>query len=90
MTIIALDRFVVVCYSHRQRMQVKTSMLFIAIIDALAIAFVVPYGFHIKMIVGFDGDARCNEVWMGWSRDQCHKTIFAIIDDKALSTIQTV
>jgi hypothetical protein len=24
MTIIAVDRFVVVCYSHRQRMQVKT------------------------------------------------------------------
>jgi len=68
MTIIALDRFVVVCYPYRQRMQTKTSLLFIAIIDFLAVTFVLPYGFHIKLIVGFDGEDRCNEVWSGMSR----------------------
>jgi hypothetical protein len=36
MTIIALDRFVVVCYPYRQRMQIKTSLLFVAITDLLA------------------------------------------------------
>jgi hypothetical protein len=62
MTIIALDRFVVVCYPYRQRMQIKTSLLFVAVTDLLAVLFVLPYGFHIKIIVGFDGEDRCNEV----------------------------
>ena len=65
MTIIAVDRFVVVCYPYRQRLQIKTSLLFVALIDLVAVAFVLPYAFHIKIVVGFDGEDRCNEVWRG-------------------------
>ena len=65
MTVIALDRFVVVCYPYRQRIQSKTSILFVALIDILAIIFVLPYALHIKIIVGYDGEDRCNEVWFG-------------------------
>ncbi len=68
MTIIALDRFVVVCYPYRQRLQIKTSLLFVVIIDLLAVIFVLPYAFHIKIVVGYDGEDRCNEVWRGSSR----------------------
>ena len=28
----------------------------------------MPYAFHIKIIVGFDGEDRCNEVWGGMYR----------------------
>ena len=68
MTIIALDRFVVVCFPYRQRLQIKTSLLFVSVIDLLAVLFVLPYAFHIKIIVGYDGEDRCNEVWSGSSR----------------------
>ena len=40
----------------------------ITIIDLLAVAFVLPYAFHIKIIVGFDGEDRCNEAWGGMYR----------------------
>jgi hypothetical protein len=35
------------------------------LIDCLAIGFILPYAFSIKLIVGYDGDDRCNEIWSG-------------------------
>ena len=40
-------------------------MLFIAMIDLLAVGFVLPYAFNIKLVIGLDGEARCNETWSG-------------------------
>jgi hypothetical protein len=40
----------------------------VALIDLLAIGFVLPYAFHIKLLVGFDGEDRCNETWSGTVR----------------------
>ena len=52
LTIIALDRFVVIIFPYRARMQIKTCCLMIAMIDFLAILFTAPYAFHMKISVG--------------------------------------
>jgi neuropeptide Y receptor len=48
LTIIALDRFVVLIYPFRTRMHVKSCVLLIALIDAAALLFTAPYGEKIK------------------------------------------
>jgi hypothetical protein len=40
----------------------------VSFIDLFAVAFVLPYAFHIKLVVGFDGEDRCNEDWSGTIR----------------------
>ena len=52
LTIIALDRFVVIIFPYRARMQIKTCCLMIAMIDFLAILFTAPYAFHMKISIG--------------------------------------
>jgi hypothetical protein len=49
LTIIAVDRFVIIIYPFRARMQLKTSILLIVIIDALAMLFTAPYAFHVEL-----------------------------------------
>jgi hypothetical protein len=38
------------------------------LVKLTTVLFVLPYGFHIKIVVGFDGEDRCNEVWFGTYR----------------------
>jgi hypothetical protein len=40
----------------------------IIIIDLLAAAFTTPYAFHVAIVVGPDGEQRCNETWDGLKR----------------------
>ncbi|QQP51792.1 Neuropeptide receptor A10, partial [Caligus rogercresseyi] len=49
LTIIAVDRFVVINYPFRARMQVKTCICLILIIDLLACIFTAPYAVHISI-----------------------------------------
>ncbi|TRY76954.1 hypothetical protein TCAL_09216 [Tigriopus californicus] len=69
LTIIALDRFVVIIYPFRARMQVKTCLVLIWIIDMLACLFTGPYAYHVT-IENDDttGDEQCNETWGGLRR----------------------
>ena len=49
LTIIAVDRFVIIIYPFRARMQLKTSVLLIVIIDTLALIFTAPYAVHVDL-----------------------------------------
>ena len=50
LTIIAVDRFVVIIYPFRARMQVKTCLVLICIINLLAMVFTAPYAFYVGLI----------------------------------------
>ncbi|XP_040574622.1 prolactin-releasing peptide receptor [Lepeophtheirus salmonis] len=67
LTIIAVDRFVVIIYPFRARMRVKTCICLILIIDILAGIFTAPYAVHIS-IVTYGSLDRCQENWDGMKR----------------------
>ena len=50
LTIIAIDRFVIIIYPFRARMMIKTCVALIAIIDVLACVFTLPYVFHMTTV----------------------------------------
>ena len=52
LTIIALDRFVVIIFPYRARMQIKTCFLMITLIDLLAMLFTAPYAFNVGTTEG--------------------------------------
>ena len=52
LTIIALDRFVVIIFPYRARMQIKTCCLMITLIDLLAMLFTAPYAFNVGTTEG--------------------------------------
>lgn len=69
LTIIALDRFVVIIYPFRARMQIKTCLVLVWIIDMMACVFTGPYAYHVT--IEHDettGDEQCNETWGGLRR----------------------
>ena len=68
LTIIALDRFVVILYPLRARMQMKTCALLVALIDGLAMFLIAPYAFHVGIVGEDDDDVRCTETWDGLRR----------------------
>ncbi len=73
LTIIALDRYVIIIHPFRARMQVKTCLVTILLIDLISMAFTAPYAFHVGL-VDLDGpeangtDMLCSETWGGARR----------------------
>lgn len=74
LTLIAVDRFVVILYPFRARMPLKTSVAMVAIINATAAVFTAPYVFHVGLVEAADsgGNGRrrwlCGETWSGGKR----------------------
>eukprot|EP00095_Tigriopus_kingsejongensis_P009521 snap_masked-scaffold561_size136864-processed-gene-0.3 protein:Tk09521 transcript:snap_masked-scaffold561_size136864-processed-gene-0.3-mRNA-1 annotation:"neuropeptide receptor a10" len=69
LTIIALDRFVIIIYPFRARMQVKTCLLLVWIIDMLACLFTAPYAYHVTIRLDeTSGNEQCSETWVGMRR----------------------
>ncbi len=50
LTIIAVDRYVIIIHPFRARMQVKTCLVLIMLIDLTAMAFTAPYAFHVGLV----------------------------------------
>ena len=59
-----MDRFVVIIFPYRARMQMKTCLVLIGIIDFLALLFTAPYAFHMEHgWVNETQDYHCGEIW---------------------------
>ena len=68
LTIIAVDRYVIIIHPFRARMQVKTCAVLILLIDLMAMGFTAPYAFHVRLVdVGGD-KTLCYETWEGAPR----------------------
>ena len=67
MTIIAMDRFVVIIFPYRARMQMKTCLVLIGIINFTALLFTAPYAVHMEHGLdpysGVNGNYQCGETW---------------------------
>ncbi len=68
LTIIALDRYVIIIHPFRARMQVKTCVVLILLIDLLALGFTAPYAFHVGLMDVGEGKMLCFETWEGARR----------------------
>ena len=71
LTVIAVDRFVVIVFPFRARMQTKACLLLICLIDVTAAACTAPYALHMDTApAGDDGGnaTQCVETWSGSRR----------------------
>jgi neuropeptide Y receptor len=61
LTSIAIDRFIVILYPFRPRMQVSTCVLMIILIWIFSIVAMAPYSVFIRIIPGDNGESYCSE-----------------------------
>ena len=62
LTIIAVDRYVVIIHPFRSRMRAKTCAVLVVLIDATAAAATFPYMFNVDIMQTGD-DELCQEMW---------------------------
>ena len=68
LTCIAVDRYTAIVHPYRARMQNRTALSLVLIVNSLALACTAPYAYSMRVDHDDNGTTLCTESWQGGLR----------------------